>query len=409
MILKPLSKSTFTVFKVCAFKAHAHKNLGFERQSNFLAANGKLIHKLSERVENGEISLEDAMILAGDPETAQLVRNAVLNDPYHGPEFEKLTETHVKINYEGEWVESDEEAVAYGYLDKVVFLPDELVIMELKSGRSENDDVFERHLYAGLLAKAAQPDYERIRFIRHFCRSGNQTEYLYEWKKTKKGSTKLYVSGPDGKRSQIRGAHANPMVVYLRKILKKIERTVPKPRPGSHCKNWFGSPCNLRGNVCPLTERLPAIVTVPGDDRHPEPLLKYAFLHLLKNSETDRILETSPDLVSKAYEAVLQLDAGIREVEKKVKLWADVNGPISIHGESYGWSVRQDFQIDKEKAMEILLSNDLALSDIVRAINISRSSVERMPKSMIDIKKQILAQSGSRMKKTFGLLGEKNA
>lgn len=61
MILKPLSKSTFTVFKVCAFKAHAHKNLGFERQHSFLAAKGKLIHSLSERVENGEKRIDQAL------------------------------------------------------------------------------------------------------------------------------------------------------------------------------------------------------------------------------------------------------------------------------------------------------------------------------------------------------------
>mgnify|MGYP000843924945 FL=1 len=409
MILKPLSKSTYSVFLVCPFRAHAFKNLGFERPSNFMAQRGKLIHTLREKIEDGELTLEDAISQTDDPEMANLLERTVLNDPFHGPEFQKMTEAHVKIDAEGNCVETDDEAAAYGYLDQVVFLPDELLVDDLKTGMTEYDDVFERHLYAGLLAKAAQPEYERIRFVRYFCRSGNRYEYLYEWRKRKNGSTSLHVTDPSGKRSQIRGKNSNPLVDYLQKVLKKIDRTSPRPRPGSHCRNWFGSPCDFRGNVCPLTRNLPQIVPVSGEAHQAEPLIKYAFLAFLKNSDPDFINSMSHDLASMAYDAVLQLEAGIKEVEKKLKMWAETNGPINLHEESYGWHFKQDIQIDKEKALEILLTNNLTYSDISRAINISRSSVEKLPKALAEIKNQILSSSRPQLKKTFGLLGGKNA
>lgn len=409
MILKPLSKSTLAVFRVCPFKAHAFKNLGFERPSGFLAQTGKLIHDFRDRIERQALTLEEAVSQIKDPEIAALLEKTVLNDPFHGSEFQKLTEAHVKIDAEGNWVETDDQAAAYGYLDKVVFLPDELVVDDLKTGTLEYDDVFERHLYAGLLARAAQPGYDRIRFVRYFCRSGNRHEYLYEWKKLKNGSTALYVTGPTGKRSRIRGKHHNPLVIYLQKILREIERTSPDPRPGSHCKNWFGAPCVFRGNVCPLTSNLPRIVSVPGEANPAEPLVKYAFLAFLKNTSPDNIIGMSPELASRAFDAVQQLEAGIKEVEKKLKMWAENNGHISLHGESYGWDFRQELQIDKEKALEILLSNNLSLSDIARAVNISRTSVEKLPKPFAQIRNHILSTSRSQLKKTFGLLGENNA
>ena len=409
MILKPLSKSTFAVFRVCPFKAHAFKNLGFERPSGFLAQTGKLIHDFRDRIERQTLTLEEAVSQIRDSEIASLLEKTVLYDPFHGPEFQKLTETHVKIDAEGNWVETDDQAVAYGYLDKVVFLADELVVDDLKTGTLEYDYVFERHLYAGLLAKAAQPDYERIRFVRYFCRSGNRHEYLYEWKKGRNGSTSLYVTDPTGKRSRIRGKHGNPLVIYLQKILEKIERTAPEPKPGSHCRNWFGAPCDFRGNVCPLTKKLPRIVTVPGEPNPAEPLIKYAFLAFLKNTSPDSIIGMSPELASKAFDAVQQLEAGIKEVEKKLKMWAENNGPISLHGELYGWDFRQELQIDKEQALETLLSNNLTLSEIARAVNISRSSVVKLLKAHAQIRDQILSSSRSQLKKTFGLLGGGNA
>ncbi len=409
MILKPLSKSAYATFALCPFKAHAHKNLGFERPSNFLAMNGKLIHSLREKIDNGELTLDAAKSLTTDPETANLLEKAVKNDPFSGDQYEKLSETHVKIDDQGQWVETDEEAASYGYLDKVVFLPEELLVEDLKTGRHEYDDIFERHLYAGLLAKAAQPDYDRIRFVRYYCRSGNRLEYLYEWKSRKDGTSALYVTDPAGKKSRVRGRHANPLVIYLQGILKKIERTLPRPRPGSHCRNWFGAPCSFRGNVCPLTDRLPQIVSVESETNHAAPLLKYSFLAFLKNSDPENILKMSPHLASGAYEAVLQMEAGIKEVEKKLKSWSEVNGPIHAHGESYGWDFRKDLQIDKEQALEILFSNNLDIPDIARAVNISRSSVEKLPKAMNDIKQQILASSRIQLKKSFGLLGGKNA
>lgn len=401
MKLKPLSKSTCSIVPICPFKAHAHKNLGYERTSNIYAARGKLVHAYKEKIDSGRITLEQALSEIKDPEISELVELSVKNDPFHGHP-DQMSETHVKINSDGEWVETDNEAVAYGYLDRVIALPDELVVEELKTGRVEHDDVFERHLYAGLLARAALPHYDKIRFVRFFCRSGNRRTYLYEWKKRKDGSNSLVVTDPDGSRKRIPGRHANPMALYLQKILSKIERTEPVARPGSHCRDWYGSQCQFLGNICPRSFRLPSLMSGSFDLASQQK----AFLAFFRANEKGEYLSLDMKNAAMALDAAHQLEAGIKEVEKRVKEWSRENGPIHLHHEIYGWESREEPVINKADALKFLYESGLTWEEIAKAVNISKSSVEKLPKFYQNQKTAILGMFQTTTRQKFGLVKE---
>lgn len=77
MNLSPLSKSTWQTFEKCPWKAHAHKNLGLESIAGPAAEAGKEAHSLIEQIIKGEISPEDAMASASDPEIADWVQTAL--------------------------------------------------------------------------------------------------------------------------------------------------------------------------------------------------------------------------------------------------------------------------------------------------------------------------------------------
>ena len=399
MKLIPLSKSTYATFVVCPFKANAHKNLGYPRQPTVLASRGKLVHHYREKISNSEMTLDQARSQITDPEVAMLVEKAVTEDPY-SDYLDQLSEAHVKIDAEGNSVETDDEAAAYGYMDRVIFAESELVIDELKTGSMEFDDVFERHLYAGLLARAAQPVYSRIRFVRHFCRSGRRFEYLYEWKKRRDGTHSLKVTHPDGSVRTIRGRHSNPMVVYLQKILSRIDKTGPVARPGDHCRNWFGSPCQFYGNICPQSLKLPSLVSGSFNLASQQK----AFLSFLRSQTPAEYLSLENTSAAMALDAVHQIDSGLKEVEKRIREWSHVNGHIQLRNELYGWEERQDPVIDKSQALRFLFDSGLGMDEIAKAVNISKSSIEKLPRSYQTLKDAALGMFQTVSKRRFGLI-----
>ena len=400
MIYKPISKSGISAVRMCPFKADAHKNRGFERVSNIFAERGKEVHKLKQLIDLGQISLAEVKRTTKSAEVAELVENAVKTDPYHGYE-DRLCESHVLVDANGRWVDSEDEAAAQGYLDSSIFVPDELIVDDLKTGRSEYDDEDERHLYAGVLAKAAQPHYNKIRFVRHFARSGHRPSWLYEWEHGKDGLVSLFITNPKGERKRVRGKHEfNPMILWLQRILKWIEKTEPKPRPGSHCRNWFGGgPCQFLGNICPISDQLPDIIpqkeiAIPQRD---------AFLHFFRSKEQE-FLHADAATAANALDAVYQLEAGIKDVEKKIKEWANVNGDITLNDELYGWEEKLEPVIDKEVALKSLFDAGLSWQEIAKVVSVSKSSIDKLPKVYQNIKDKILGKFSSQSKRKFGLI-----
>lgn len=393
-----ISKSFLATFKVCAFKADAHHNQGIDSIANIWAERGKTVHKLKEQIDSGLVSFEDARKLTNDPDVWNLVDLAVKNDPFHGYP-DQICEAHVQVNESGDWVDDEESAVAHGYLDRTVFLPEELVVEDLKTGSSESDDETERHMYAGLLAKAAQPDFNRIRFVRYFVKSGHRPSWLYEWEKGKDGQFDLYITGPKGDRVKFRGRHeSNPMVLWLQRHVARVRKAEPKPRPGSHCRNWYGSPCQFLGNICPLSDRMPDLIPAPVPLGT---LQKDSFLRFFRD---DNYLSLDAATASQALDAVFQLEAGTREVEKRIKQWANANGNLRLHNEEYGWSEKPEPVIDKVEAVKYLFEANVSWEELAKAINISKSSIEKLPKTCQSIREELLSMFNTINKRKFGLI-----
>jgi hypothetical protein len=88
MFLQPLSKSTYSTFEKCPWKAHAHKNLGIPSESSPAAELGVKAHELIAAILKGEISKEDIDVFAEDNDIAEMTRAAFIYFPI--PEVETI-------------------------------------------------------------------------------------------------------------------------------------------------------------------------------------------------------------------------------------------------------------------------------------------------------------------------------
>lgn len=399
----PLSKSGVSTVDKCPEKAHLHKNCGIESIGNIYANKGKAVHKLKEMIDTGQIKTSEIHLHSADPDVIAWTELAIQNDPFHGYQ-NRVCETHVCIDAEGNWVDDEDLAAAHGYLDDVVFPADEqiLEVIDLKTGLGVYDDIVERHFYAGLFAKAAQPEYDKIRFTRYYCRTGKRPSWLYEWEKRKDGTTSLHITDHKGGRKQVRGPHVtNPLVPWLQKLIKKIEMTPVKPNPGSHCRNWYGTPCQFLGNMCSLSDQVPDLVPI----KIVENAQKEALLRFFKAKDKE-YLSLDANSASLALEAVNQLDSGIKDVEKKLKEWSSVNGHIKLHDELYGWEDKIEPVINKAVVLEYLYNQGLLWDEMAKAVNISKSSIEKLPKTMDKVKACLINLFGSQARRKFGLISK---
>jgi hypothetical protein len=135
---------------------------------------------------------------------------------------------------------------------------------------------------------------------------------------------------------------------------------------------------------------------------------KTAFLSFFRAKDAADYLALSANEASLAYDAVLQLEAGIKEVEKRLKHWSSANGSINLHEESYGWRDETAWVIDKSEVLRVLYDAGLQWEDIAKAVNISKSSIEKLPQKLQDAKDLLTATAKLTTKKRFGLIAAKN-
>ena len=406
MIYKNISKSGVSTIDRCPAKADLHKNHGIESIGNIYANKGKLGHKIMQMLCEKQITPSQMRLHCPDEEVLNWSELALKNHPYPFDKFpERFCEAHVMINKEGVCVDDEAESDAHGYLDDTIFTDDDLVVLDYKFGSAVYDDIVERHFYAGLFAKSAQPEFDRIRFVRYYCRKGKAPEWVYEWKKRRDGSSSLYITNPKGEKKQVRGQHpTNPLIPWLGRLLKRIEDTAPVAKPGDHCRNWFGAPCQFFGNLCPASDHLPDILPTDRIMNNPQ---QDAFLTFFRAEKPEDYISLSPELASLALEAVYRLDGGVMEVEKRVKEWSRINGQVSISNDNYGWFEYDDAKIDKASVLEFLYDSGLVWSDISKVVNISKSSLDRLPNKLVTIKDSLFKSISYQAKQKFGLIPRK--
>lgn len=387
MLLKPLSKSTKSNFDVCPKRAWEFKCNGAEPIFSQPAANGQEVHSLWGKALVGGDPTEVAT-LASSHEVADLLYRALLATPTR-KSVTTVFEQYITADRAGVLCELD-DAWVHGYLDRIDHdvWENTAYVDDLKTGKVEKDDRDERHIYAGVLTKALYPDIERVIFTRIFARSGNCPAWTYTWERGR-----LVVTGPLGDKEEFSSHADNPLIpLYLEVILQQIDQTEPDPRPGSHCINLYGQPCQFLGAECPGGLDLPEILkpTLPTQRN-----LGAAFLEVGRMGKSD-IASASPEVAADALAAVLRLKAATKNVDEKIKAWASSNGDLVVDGDTYGWRETTKNEVNKTKVVETLMGLGFAPSEIAEIINVSFTSLSRLSKRKHgDIRELLLASAVS--------------
>jgi hypothetical protein len=361
MKLDPLSKSSYKRFLTCPWKAHAVKNLGFEESYGPAAAWGVEFHELIAKVLQKELTLEQALPKARDDEMAAMLdRTLILL-----PNFRGKAEEHVLVDKNGKRTDKEEKAIVHGYLDVMIQEDDETaLVIDWKTGRWEQDDVFERHLYAGMLARAIFPKVRAIRFQLRFTRSGNILESIYTWE----DKNNLHILAPDGSESTMYDVKG-PMNAWIAGIRNAIRQTKAEPRPGEWCVKNYGKKCDFNGNICPLSQNADKALEAFVMQKDP--------IQALMAARNGVITQSTAGLV---YQAIGQMESVLENVKDAVKNWSKENGNFKVGDSEYGWFNRKVYSVDEAFALETLFEAGLSYAEIAKVVNLSKTSLGRLSK-----------------------------
>jgi hypothetical protein len=381
MRLDPLSKSTYSTWETCHWKAHAHKNLGIESISGPAAVLGQDTHQVIQSVLKKEVDFSEIDKVSGSEEIADLARKAFSFPPptqEGGGEPQLIVEQHGMVNSCGEFVLTEKEAMIHGYMD--VFWKESETIARFrdwKSGFYQRFNPFESHLYA-IMTKAFFPGVTRVIAELCFLRSGDTIRTQYDWQDNDSFCIITHNTG----REEILWAENNPILEYFLVRIKRIHAADPIPMPGNHCTRWYGNPCQFLGQGCPLTDnKLITNVTNKLDD--PKKYAK-ALRNILQGKELNAT--TAGD----GLYAVQQIKQMISAAESNIEKWSLENGTIKIGDSSYGWKEKEVNKVDVPFVIETLIEHEVPIEDWAKIINISKTSIGKLPKRQYQEVREIL-------------------
>jgi hypothetical protein len=374
----PLSKSRFSVWETCPFYASMVYDRGIRPPRSRVAAMGVTLHDFRRGVLTGEYDMGDCLSMLKDKADKDALAASIAMDAFDKDKIVwQYFEHDIRIN--GKGVRVKRRGVLRGILDRFMDYAGKIIVEDVKFGAFKTDDLFERRSYITLAATLVSPD-STLEFHRVWPRLGERDVYVYE----RTGS--LYGVREDGEFIDLWD--------YLQQCILKVQHASSVPTPGPHCENWYGSPCYFLDS-CPITHHLPASVSpeisaLGGDVRR-----------LLSSPE---IASLDMSIVRNAYTAALQLKAMIDSIEGKVKEWCEANGDLTIGAKVYGWRESGQTEVDKLFVLRSLLSEGVPVEDIARAVNISASSLAKLPARHKDLRKMLLSMATWRTgtKKVFG-------
>lgn len=442
--LFPLSKSGLGNFEMCPWYAHALKNLGFQSPPSEATEIGIKKHWWVGEILQGNTSVED-MRVAEPPEIYEDVELALQQHDIP-TNTAQLVEAYFALDINGQLVgtkpfQAPDTAVIHGYQDLIVVeWQDATIVKDWKFGNWEKDDPAERHMYV-LGARAQFPEHNLFRFIRHFPRSGNQYLFAYEFEDD--GTVKIWEHG---KRSlkRLKG-QPNGLVEWMQALVRRVQNTPPIPTPGRQCTSMYGHPCPFLGLECPATAgRLPAPIMSAFDklesseaftvlrDLVAEPMVikegkEYSVIThdgrkisegwtnkakaqaWLKSDYLPSMLKEIPeDRVQWAFAGNQRLQEFCKRLEKRLKAWSEIHGDIIVGDIAYGWRPKAKNEVDTTYALRTMLENGVPVEAISRAVNISKTSINRLPNEYEDIKELLLemAVTDGESKMEFGEIKE---
>ena len=389
MHIKRLSKSLAGVIRQCPWYADQIHNHGAKRQSSPAAEFGIKFHRLVARIIEGKITIDQVEC---DDDMKGLLERAL--DFLPQDNIARGIETEVRLGMgEDGALTSFDQGMFVGILDAVWDSEScgdtPLIITDWKTGRNwGGDDEFERHMYVALARQKYMPitDFYFQRIYPAEPGSKARAAWHYSYVSPRKVEiTDLQTN----EKTTFRGRGADPLVRYLQKELKRIRKLDPIPTPGPHCESWFGEPCQFLGGACPIAKFVPEVKNwqdIPkaiGDKILALPEAQRpgaAYIAL----QRDLPIEMSRAIAGLAYEGLLQLKGANRKVNDKIKRWLKESGEdFEAGGETYGLVVSR--KVDKVTALQMLLSQDLPVEDLAKAIEISVSSLSRLSHKYPDV------------------------
>jgi len=374
MRLLPLSKSRFSTFVRCAFYASMVYERGVRPPRNKKGAVGVLLHKLRQDVQTGQTTMDDALSVIKEEEDRHALVQSIALDSFTPQASDIKWEWDLRINAKGLPVRS--RGILRGILDRVIWMQasagkPHVLVEDVKFGKWWYDDEFERRSYVLLLLPHIDPAQD-VSFLRTWPKLGQIDEWTY-----RRTSSFYRVIEGDGETEA-------PVDLwdYLQTCVMAAANAEPVPQPGAHCENWFGAPCYFLSNFCPISKELPINIS-------PEVSVMKQDIHHLINSVD--VVSLPKDLVASAYAGALQLQGMLAMITDRVKEWTKANGDLQIGGTQYGWSDRIQHSVDKEFVLREMLDRGLPVDVIAKTVNVSHSSLNKLPRAYAELKGHLLA------------------
>lgn len=247
MNLLPLSKSTYQDFNRCPQYAYNRKIKKIQPPVGVAALKGVQYHKIISDIIKGA-SIRESLKKATYPEVSDWLNLTLVNRPIRKKFMNADSEAKVLATRNLDVVYSQEEADLIGIMDVIWFDPNSkcMHILDFKTGRYENDNEIERHMYAAL-GKALQPAAKTIIFELYFVQSNRSLMSAYSWSS---GDKVMVVRAPNNEIT-ISREDINPLILWANNVLEEVEENDGTPKPGAHCKNWFGAECFYLQEHCP--------------------------------------------------------------------------------------------------------------------------------------------------------------
>jgi hypothetical protein len=367
----PITKSFLADLARCPWKAFQHKALRVPSRSGPAAADGKEGHGLVEGIRRQEITLSNVSELASTEEIAALVNQAIaMTTPSSHTD---LIEQWIGIDHDGNVVNSRQDAIAHGYIDRIIYSPGatHITIEELKFGRKRTDDTKERDIYTRL-TRAKFPEMAEIRFQRVWVR----LRLIDQWVYTFDGPAVTIVESYNRPHNAlILRSEPDALLDYIRSCVDVVKKMDPVPIPGDWCENWYGEPCQFLGIDCPLANRLPQLSH--NRDMITDQAVGNAVKQVLSGVPLDQIDKHTAAL---SLYGIAHLKALLKWGESRVAERARDLGPIEINGERYGWYTQEQHTVDNKPWVMKTMLDHMPIEDVCNAINISPSSLKKISK-----------------------------
>ena len=394
------SKSKYdTVVRKCSWLGKAIYVDKIPREFSQAAYNGSRVHELWTDTCLGNGGYSEAMSRADNPDIAEKLHKAILSDVYfqrrHRFQYERFVA--LRSNGElssatgidhttGELIGGEGDEIAVMILDREGPVPGWHLTEDLKTTMAgyEKSDPVEVIAYI-CAAKALYPRRKKFRFEYNFCMANKRMGFEFEIRRdrwmwpaqkldlgTFKGNTICFLSKPIWANIQ----------QWQQEIQAALEN--PEPTPGDHCIHFYGKPCQLLGNGCPLGDKVVDLV-IEGQGKDPLLLpdtltrnrIGVAFMTVLAQAQSKIDLPIPKAMRSDAYQAVLQLKQAVAKVERILHK----GGPIQIGDSIHGYVSKPTLEIDERKALAIKMMLDAGGIDAVaKGVNIGKTSVKRLGK-----------------------------